>query len=63
MADTRPDWAVRQLLKVREKVETILSLLTEQFAFTKIKAHDIWYFTSKLYRKILAYNVYIMLKS
>ena len=63
MADTRPGWAVRQLLKVRKKVETVLSVLTEQFAFTRIKAHDIWHFTSKLCRKILAYNVYITLKS
>ena len=40
MADARPAWAVRQLLKVRKKVETVL---TEQFSFTEIKAHDIWH--------------------
>ncbi len=39
-ADAKPAWAVRQLLKVRKKVETVL---TEQFSFTEIKAHDIWH--------------------
>lgn len=62
MPDTRPKWAVRNLLRVRKSVETTLSLLTEYFALTKIKAHDLWHYTNKLTRKLLAYNFYIELK-
>ncbi len=63
MPDARPKKTVKALMRIRKKVETALSVLTETFALTKIKAHDIWHYTSKLYRKILAYNFYIELKS
>ncbi len=63
MPDPRPPWAVRNLLRVRKSVETALSLLTELFGLTKIKAHDLWHYTSKLTRKLLAYNFHIDLKS
>ena len=63
MSDTRPKGAARQLCKVRNSIETALSILTEGFALAKIKAHDLWHFTSKLYRKIFAYNFYVMIKS
>ena len=63
MVETRPKWAVRNLYRVRKRVETAISLLTGKFAITKIKAHDIWHFTSKLYRKLLAYNFYIAFRA
>lgn len=61
MTDDRPKWAVKQLLKVRKNVETALSVLIDQFSLTKIKAHNMWHFTSKLTRKLLAYNFKIIL--
>ena len=63
MTDERPKWAVKQLVKVRKTIETALSVLVNHFALTKIKAHDLWHFTSKLTRKLLTYNFYVMLRS
>jgi hypothetical protein len=63
MPDTRPKQAVKTLMRVRKSIETTLSLLTETFGIAKIKAHDLWHFTNKLTRKILAYNFYVTLKS
>ena len=63
MLDKRPEWVVRQLCKVRKAVETALSILVDSFSLTKIKAHDLWHFTSKPYRKILAYNFHIITTS
>ena len=43
MKDTRPKWAVKQLLKTRKSVETALSVLIEKFSLTKIKSSlDQW---------------------
>lgn len=63
MPDGRPKWALKNLLRVRKSVETALSVLTEYFALTRIKAHDLWHYASKLSRKLLAYNFSIALKS
>jgi hypothetical protein len=61
MTDPRPQWMIQQLLKVRKAVETTLSVLVESFSLTKIKAHDMWHFTSKITRKLLAYNFSLVL--
>ena len=63
MPDPRPKEIVRMLNKARKPIETALSILVDTFHLTKIKAHDLWHYTNKLTRKILAYNFYIMLKS
>jgi hypothetical protein len=63
MPDARPKQAIKRLLRVRKSVETALSVLTEVFHLCKIKAHDLWHFTNKLTRKLLAYNFYVILKS
>jgi len=62
MTDNRPKSFVRALLRVRKSVETALSLLTGSFSIAKIKAHDLWHYTSKLTRKLLAYNFYRFLQ-
>jgi hypothetical protein len=56
MQDTRPKKAVQRLLKVRRRVETAIGQLVEFFDFAACKARDIWHLTSKLLRKLLAYN-------
>lgn len=63
MEDDRPMSAVHTLMTVRKSIETALSVLTGSFNLTKIKAHDLWHFSSKLTRKLLAYNFSITLKS
>jgi hypothetical protein len=63
MADARSRHAIHTLVRVRKSVETALSVLCDTFGLNKIKAHDLWHFTSKLARKLLAYNFYVTLKS
>jgi hypothetical protein len=63
MPDSRPKQVVRRLNKARKPIETALSVLVDTFNLTEIKAHDIWHYTNKLTRKLLAYNFYITLKS
>lgn len=59
MKDPRPKSAVQRLLKVRRRVETVIGQLTEFFDFAACKARDMWHLTSKLVRKLLAYNLKI----
>lgn len=63
MEDKRPKAFVKQLCAVRKRIETALSVLTEHFAIARIRAHDLWHYTSKFARKLLAYNFYITLKT
>ena len=56
MPDPRPRWAVHTLNRTRKPVETALSVLLDRFHLAKIKAHDLWHYTNKLLRKLLAYN-------
>lgn len=63
MHDERPKQTVQRLMHVRKRVETTIGSLLEHFQLAKIKAHDQWHFLSKLYRKILAYNFSVMMKS
>lgn len=63
MHDQRPKETVQILMRVRKRVETAIGTLLERFHLAKIKAHDNWHFTNKLYRKILAYNFACIMKS
>jgi hypothetical protein len=56
MEDSRPKAAVQRLLKTRRRVETVIGQLVEFFDFAACKARDLWHLTSKLVRKLLAYN-------
>lgn len=53
MNNERPKHHVKMTMRVRKAVKTVLSVLCGHFALTKILAYDCWYFTSKLYRKII----------
>ena len=59
MDDPRPKTAVQRLLKVRRRVETAIGQLVEFFGFASCKARDMWLLTSRLVRKLLAYNLAI----
>lgn len=63
MTETRPEAFLAWLYKTRKAVETAISLLTEMFAFNRIRARDTHHFTNKAARKILAYNFYVSAKS
>ena len=59
MTDTRPEKEVALMMKIRRRIETAIGILSEKFAIASIKARDIWHFTSKLFRKLIAYNFYL----
>jgi hypothetical protein len=59
MVETRSENEVKTILRVRRLVETVIGILTEKFSIASIKARDLWRFSSRVYRKILAYNFYI----
>jgi Transposase DDE domain len=63
MPDTRSPHVVRTLSRMRKPIETALSVLIERFNLTKIKAHNLWHYTNKLLRKLIAYNFHVILKS
>jgi hypothetical protein len=47
--------------RLRKFVETVGSHLTERFAVTRIRAHDLWHFQHRLIRKVLAHTVGVFL--
>jgi hypothetical protein len=57
MKDTRPKWVVRQAMRLRRRVETALGVLSEHFGIAHAKGRDFWRWSSRILRKILAYNL------
>jgi Transposase DDE domain len=57
MKDARPHWVVRQAMRLRRRVETALGVLTEHFAIARTRGRDFWRWSSRILRKILAYNL------
>lgn len=63
MPDPRSRPEIHALNRLRKPVETALSVLVDHFHLTKIKAHDLWHYTNKIFRKLIAYNFYLAFKS
>jgi len=57
MHDTRNPVKVKQLMRVRRLIETVIGQLVERFSIEKIWARDLWHLTSRLNRKLLAHTV------
>jgi hypothetical protein len=57
MPDPRPKTYVQTLLKIRRRVETVIGQLVDFFDFSTCKARTMWHLTSRLVRKLLAYNL------
>jgi len=49
--------------RIRKRVETVGSQLTERFAVARIRVHDLWHFQERLIRKLLAHTVVVFLNS
>ena len=57
MQDSRdPKW-VKLFQRVRRLIETVIGQLTERFHIEKVWARDMWHFTSRLNRKLLAHTI------
>ena len=54
MTDTRDPVFVKNLIKVRRLVETVIGQLTDHLHMAKVRARDLWHLTSRINRKILA---------
>jgi hypothetical protein len=61
MIDTRDYHSVQLLLKTRRLIETVIGQLVERFCFETVRARDLWHFTSRIDRKLLAYTVALWL--
>ena len=61
MVESRDRHSVRLLVKTRRLIETVIGQLTERFCFETVKARDLWHFTNRISRKLLAHTVALWL--
>ena len=61
MKDKRPKWAVRQLMKVRRRIETVIGQFAEYFELERVRSRDVWHLTSRVARKLLGFVVGVYL--
>jgi hypothetical protein len=61
MKDSRPKEVVRLFMKIRRRVETVISQLSEHFHIEKVRARDLWHLANRVIRKILAHTVGVFL--
>ena len=61
MTDNRDPAFVKQLMKVRRLVETVIGQLSEHFHIETVRARDLWHLTSRTARKVLAHTVSVFL--
>jgi hypothetical protein len=57
MKDTRPPEVVKELMRERRLVETVIGQLTERFHIQRIRARDTWHLTVRVIRKVLSHTV------
>lgn len=61
MDDKRPKWLVNWSMNTRRIIETVNGQLAGRFNIQAIKAKDLWHFSSKVLRKILAHSFAFMM--
>ena len=61
MVDLRPKTVIRQLMKVRRRIETVIGQLVERFHIERVRARDLWHLANRFVRKILAHTVGVFL--
>jgi hypothetical protein len=61
MKDNRPKWLINWAMNVRRIIETVNGQLVERFNIQIIRAKDLWHFSSKVLRKILAHSFAFMI--
>jgi len=60
MKEPRPESRLRELVRTRELIETVIGQLSDRFGLGHIRARDLWHLTSKVSRKILAHTVAVL---
>jgi hypothetical protein len=61
MLELRDRHSVKMLVKTRRLIETVIGQLAERFHFETVRARDLWHFTSRISRKLLAHTVALWL--
>lgn len=61
MAPSATPGLVKTCRRIRKRVETVGSQLTEHFAVARIRVRDLWHFQERLIRKVLAHTVVVFL--
>ena len=61
MTATHPPKVLRVYKRLRKRIETVGSHLTERFALARIRVRDLWHFQHRLIRKVLAHTVAVFL--
>jgi hypothetical protein len=61
MQDDRSPLFVKQLMKTRRLIETVIGQLSDHFHIEKVRARDLWHLTSRVARKVLAHTVGVFL--
>jgi hypothetical protein len=61
MAPAASPRLLKACTRLRKGVETVGSHLTERFAVTRIRVHDLWHFQHRLIRKVLAHTIGVFL--
>ncbi|CAK8712339.1 Transposase DDE domain-containing protein [Candidatus Electronema aureum] len=61
MKTTPPESLLQFCRRIRKRIETVGSHLTERFKIDQIRVHDLWHFQHRLIRKILAHTVCVFL--
>jgi hypothetical protein len=57
MQESRHPTLVALLQRVRRLIETVIGQLVDRFSIEKVRARDLWHFTSRLNRKLLAHTI------
>lgn len=61
MTDKRPKWLINWAMNTRRIIETVNGQLAGRFNIQSIRAKDLWHFSSKVLRKILAHSFAFMI--
>ncbi|MGX9728390.1 MAG: transposase [Candidatus Electronema sp. VV] len=61
MKTTLPESLLKFCRRIRKRIETVGSHLTERFKIDHIRVHDLWHFQHRLIRKILAHTVCVFI--
>ena len=61
MVETHHPRLLNACRRLRKRIETVGSQLTERFAINRIRVRDLWHFQHRLIRKILAHTIGVFL--
>ena len=61
MQETKPEFILKFIKAKRKIVETVISQLSRVFNIQNFRVRDLWHFTNKITRKILAHNICTMI--